>query len=85
MMFEIPSLPPASCPMRRPVSLRGSVLYGQRSLPQIQARPMVMTASVGSMRRASGMVSIRTSPTPNMTVARMVIYLCFPDLEGIES
>src|SRR5205085_8380597 len=50
-------------------------LYGQRSLPQMQARLTVTTASVGSMRRASGTFSMRTFPAPNMTVARIVIYL----------
>src|SRR5206468_1125189 len=47
-------------------------------LPQMQARVTVTSASVGSTTRASGTFSIRTSPAPNMTVARMVIYLCFP-------
>jgi hypothetical protein len=70
--------PIASCPMRRPVSLCSIVLYGQRSLPQMQARLTTMTASVGSMMRASGMFSIRTSPALYMTVARIMIYLLFP-------
>ena len=39
---------------------------------QMQARLTATSASVGSMRRASGTFSMRTSPAPNMTVARMV-------------
>ena len=45
--------------------------YGQRSLPQMQARVTLTRASVGSISRASGTVSTRTSPAPYMTVARM--------------
>src|SRR5712691_1823878 len=63
--------PIASCPMWRPVSLCSIVLYGQRSLPQMEARLTAMSASVCSTRRASGTVSTRTSPAPYMTVARM--------------
>jgi hypothetical protein len=69
------TMPIASCPMTRPLSVCSIVLYGQRSLPQMQARVTVTTASVGSIRRASGTFSIRTSPAPNMTVARIAIYL----------
>src|SRR5215211_7974108 len=67
--------PMASCPIRRPVSLCSIVLYGQRSLPQIAARLTATRASVGSMGRASGAFSLRTSPALYITVARMVIYL----------
>ena len=62
-------------PHRRPVSLGSMVLYGQRSLPQMAARVTWTRASVGSTRRASGTVSMRTSPAPYMTVAR--IYFSF--------
>src|SRR5207247_5099411 len=48
------------------------VLYGQRSLPQMAARVTTTRASVGSIRRASGTVSIWTSPAPNITVACIV-------------
>src|SRR5947208_2541850 len=67
-----PTTPLASWPMRRPVSLYSIVLYGQRSLPQMAARVTTTRASVGSIRRASGTVSIWTSPAPNITVARIV-------------
>lgn len=40
-----------------------------------QARVALMSASVGSLIRASGTFSIRTSPAPNMTVAGIVTYL----------
>src|SRR5215211_2447332 len=63
--------PTNSCPIRRPVSLCSIDLYGQRSLPQIAARVTVTSASVGSMRRASGTVSTRTSPAPYITAARI--------------
>src|SRR4051794_12527474 len=63
--------PTASCPIRRPVSLGSIDLYGQRSLPQTQARVTVTTASVGSAISASGTVSTRTSPAAYMTVARI--------------
>lgn len=62
--------------MRRPVSLRSIFLYGQRSLPQMAARVTTTRASVGSMMRASGTLSIRTSPAPYITVAR-IVYLLF--------
>ena len=65
--------PIASCPMRRPVSLCSIVLYGQRSLPQMEAWLTVRTASVGSISRASGTVSTRTSPASYMTVERIGI------------
>jgi hypothetical protein len=65
----------ASWPITRPVSLCGSVLYGQRSLPQMQARVTRMMASVGSSILGSGTFSIRTSPAPYMTVARICRYL----------
>src|SRR5712671_2524275 len=70
-------IPMASCPILRPASLRAIVLYGQRSLPQIAPRRTVMSASVGSIRRASGTVSIRTSPAPYITVARIWLSLLF--------
>ena len=52
-------------------------LIWPQTLPQMQARVTVTTASVGSMMLASGTLSIRTSPAPNMTVARIMIYLLF--------
>jgi hypothetical protein len=64
--------------MARPVAVGANSLYGQRSLPQMQARVTRTSASVGSMSRASGTVSIRTSPAPNMMVARMVLQLRCP-------
>ena len=64
--------PIASCPMRRPVWVCAMSLYGQRSLPQIEARVIVTRASVGSIKRASGTLSTRTSPAPNITVARIL-------------
>src|SRR6266545_4442669 len=70
--------PMASWPMRRPESLWSSVLYGHRSLPQMAARLTTTSASVGSITWASGTFSIRTSPAPYMTVARIVIYLVLP-------
>src|SRR5207248_2955915 len=63
--------PMNSWPIRWPVSLSSIWLYGQRSLPQMQARVTRRRASVGSMMRASGTSSIRTSPAPYMTVALM--------------
>src|SRR6266536_2257683 len=63
--------PMNSCPIRRPVSLGSIDLYGQRSLPQIPARVTRTSASVESIRRASGTFSIRTSPAPYITVARI--------------
>src|SRR5437588_2536705 len=63
--------PMASCPTLRPLSLCSIVLYGQRSLPQMQAWVTLTRASVGSTRWASGTFSTRTSPAPYMTVARM--------------
>jgi Helix-turn-helix domain len=53
------------------VSLVGMSLYGHRSLPQMQARTTRMIASVGSRMDGSGMFSMRTSPAPYMTIARM--------------
>jgi hypothetical protein len=44
--------------------------YGQRSLPQMQARVTRTSASVDSIRRAVGTFSIRTSLAPCMTAAR---------------
>src|SRR5918995_3622766 len=67
--------PTASWPIGWPVSVRSIWLYGQRSLPQIHARVTRTTASVGSEIVASGTSSMRTSPAPNMTVARIVDYL----------
>src|SRR5215471_18743363 len=61
--------PTASCPITRPVLLGSIDLYGQRSLPQMQARETVTTASVGLMMAASGTFSVRTSPAAYMTVA----------------
>jgi hypothetical protein len=60
-----------SCPIRRPVSVCSIWLYGQRSLPQTAARVTRTSASVGSIRRASGTFSTRTSPAPYITVARI--------------
>jgi hypothetical protein len=56
--------PTASCPIRRPASSWPAVLYGHRSLPQMAARLTTTTASVGSMRPASGTLSTRTSAAP---------------------
>ena len=56
---------------RRPASSCGIDLYGQRSLPQIAARVTRTSASVGSISRASGTSSMRTSPAPYISVARM--------------
>src|SRR2546421_11538053 len=60
-----------SCPIRRPVSVGSIDLYGHRSLPQMAERVTRTSASVGSIRRASGTVSTRTSPAPYMRVARI--------------
>src|SRR5438128_10730025 len=57
--------------MRRGGSPGFISLYGQRSLPQMQARVTATSASVGSIRRASGTFSMRTSPAPYRTVARI--------------
>jgi hypothetical protein len=56
-----------------PVSDRawGIELQGQRSLPQIHARVTRTRASVGSISRASGTLSTRTSCAPYITVARI--------------
>src|SRR6266568_4610693 len=59
--------------MRRPVWLRGMLLYGHRSLPQIAVRVTRTTASVDSTRWASGTVSTRTSPALYIKVARMAM------------
>src|SRR5882672_7802820 len=67
--------PMASWPIRRPMSLCSIVRYGQRSLPQMAARFTATKASVGSARRGSGTFSMRTLPTPYITVARMVAHL----------
>src|SRR5437762_7078969 len=69
------TIPIASWPMRRGGSPGCISLYGQRSLPQMQARLTATSASVGSIRRASGTFSTRTSPGPYRTVARIAIYL----------
>src|SRR3954447_17248979 len=58
-------------PHRRPASSCGIDLYGHRSLPQIAARVTRTSASVGSISRASGASSTRTSPAPYITVAHM--------------
>ena len=63
--------PMDSWPIRRPCSVGSMDLYGQRSLPQMQARVTTRSASVGSWRLASGTFSTRTSPAPYMTVARI--------------
>jgi hypothetical protein len=63
--------PIASWPMRWPVSLGAIDVYGHRSLPQMQARTTRMIASVRSITDGSGTFSIRTSPAPYMTVARI--------------
>src|SRR5581483_679113 len=68
--------PIASWPIGRPGSVAGSSLYGQRSLPQMQARVTRITASVELMMVASGTFSMRTSPALYMTVARMVLASC---------
>src|SRR5438045_6927331 len=78
-------MPMNSWPMRCPSSVRSMVLYGHRSLPQMQARVMVSSASVGSFRRASGTFSTRTSPAPYMTVARMGSILTAVIGEGARS
>jgi hypothetical protein len=59
--------------MRPPVSLGSIWLYGQRSPPQTAARLTRTSASVGSINRASATFSMRTSPAPYMTVARIAI------------
>src|SRR5207245_5722964 len=61
--------------MRRGGSPGFISLYGQRSLPQMQARLTATSASVESIRRASGTFWMRTSPAPYRTVARIAIYL----------
>src|SRR5207237_6039635 len=71
--------PMNSCPIRRPFSSCGIVLYGQRSLPQIAARVTRTRASVGSIRWASGTFSTRTSPAPYMRVARIALPLAAAD------
>jgi hypothetical protein len=63
--------PMASWPIGWPVSVASSDAYGQRSLPQMQARVTRTTASVGSAIVASGTSSMRTSPAANMKVALM--------------
>src|SRR4051794_12993856 len=63
--------PIASWPMRWP-STFGPPLYGHRSLPQMQARMMRMTASVGCWTVASGTSAIRTSCAFGMMVARII-------------
>jgi hypothetical protein len=59
--------------MGRPFSVDSNSLYGQRSLPQMQARVMRTSASVGFTIVASGTFSRRTSPARYMIVARMMI------------
>src|SRR3954471_16445947 len=66
------TMPIASWPMRCPPGA-GPRLYGQRSLPQMQARVTRTTASVGWTIVASGTFSTRTSPALCMTVARMAV------------
>src|SRR3954447_16021258 len=63
--------PMPSGPIDCPVSLRSIDQYGQRSLPQMQARVTRTSASVGSRMAASGTSSMRTSPAACMTVALM--------------
>ena len=63
--------PMNSWPIRRPGSRGSSGLYGQRSCRRCTARVTRTSASVGSMTLASGTVSMRTSPAPYMTVARI--------------
>src|SRR3954469_9510529 len=63
--------PMASWPIDCPVSPRSIDQYGQRSLPQMQARVTRTRASVGSRRAGSGTSSMRTSPAACMTVALM--------------
>src|SRR5581483_4535972 len=63
--------PIASCPITRAPSLGCSVLYGQRSDPQIHARVTRSSASVGSRIVGSGTSSIRTSPAAYITVPRI--------------
>src|SRR5205809_1489129 len=63
--------------MRREGSPGFISLYGQRSLPQMQARLTARSASVDSIRRASGTFSTRTSPGPYRTVASIAIYLSY--------
>src|SRR5205085_6070608 len=67
----VSTTPIASWPITRPVSLSSSVLYGHRSLPQMQAWVTRTTASVGSITAGSGTFAMRTSPAPYMTVARI--------------
>jgi len=54
--------PMASCPIGCGSLSRSFNLYGHKSLPQIQARVMRISASVGCLIAASGTLSIRTSP-----------------------
>src|SRR6266571_5063509 len=55
-----------------PVSLRSIDSYGQRSLPQMQARVTRTMASVGASMDGSGTFSIRTSPASYISVARIL-------------
>src|SRR5579872_2254877 len=66
--------PIASWPIGWPPGVSGRSLYGQRSLPQMQARVTRMIASVGCLITASGTFSIVTSRALCITVARI---LCF--------
>ena len=58
------TIPMNSWPMRPPSSVASRLLYGQRSLPQMQEWVMRTTASVGFSTFGSGTSSTRTSPAP---------------------
>ena len=64
--------PMASWPIGLPVSVGSSAPYGHRSLPQMEARVIRTTASVGSEIEGSGTSSIRTSPASYINVPRML-------------
>src|SRR5438067_3607965 len=65
------TIPIASWPIDWPASLGSIDAYGHRSLPQIQALVTRRIASVGSRIDGSGTSSMRTSPAPRITVARI--------------
>lgn len=63
--------PRNSWPIRVPAALGSPPVYGHRSEPQTQAWVTQTTASRGDCTEASGTCSMRTSPTPWNTVARI--------------
>src|SRR4051812_28369414 len=68
--------PTASCPTPPPPSSWTEAWYGHRSLPQIHARTVRISASVDSLIVASGTFSTRTSPGPNIIVALINLLSC---------